>query len=432
MAFSYVSWFLRKSMTVAYDERIEDTLHIEPTAIGTVYSGFLLTYMLCMTPGGWLIDRWGTRTTLTLMGFGLALFGALTGLVGASPALLGQLPANLTVAGLTLATPLLLLLVVRSIMGVFAAPMYPAAAHAIADWLPFRRRGWANGLVQGSAAIGIASTPLIMGTLIVWFDWPQSFLILAVGTGLLTIVWAFYATDRPEQHPVANEAERDLIAAGRPRAPAISHQDGWLRLLGNRSLVCLTLSYAAVGYFEYLFFFWMDYYFKKRLDLPAEVRQGYSTVVYLAMAVGMMCGGWVSDRLVRAYGYRTGRAVVPVVGMLTGAVFLLLGVAVTQPEWIVACFAIALAGVGSAEAPTWTTAVELGGRRGGTAAGICNTGSNAGGMVAPVITPLLADAYGWTTAIAVGSGVCLVGVLMWAWIDPRKGVAQDSPVSPSA
>src|SRR5262249_48055668 len=144
MALSYMSWFLRKSMPAAYDERIKDTLDIEPEAMGTVYSAFLLAYMLCMAPGGWLIDRRGTRTALTLMGFGLTLFCALTGLVGASPRLLQQLPAGVTVAQTTLVMPLVLFLVIRTLMGVCATPMYPAAAHAIAHWLPFRRRGWAN------------------------------------------------------------------------------------------------------------------------------------------------------------------------------------------------------------------------------------------------------------------------------------------------
>src|SRR5438552_16609236 len=75
MALSYVSWFLRVGMSVAYDERIKDVLGIPPQAMGYVYSAFLLAYMLCMTPGGWLIDRWGPRAALTVMGFGLVLFG---------------------------------------------------------------------------------------------------------------------------------------------------------------------------------------------------------------------------------------------------------------------------------------------------------------------------------------------------------------------
>jgi ACS family D-galactonate transporter-like MFS transporter len=427
MALSYVSWFLRVGMSVAYDERIKEALGITPEAMGWVYSAFLLAYMLCMTPGGWLIDRWGTRAALTVMGFGLVLFGALTGLVGASPALLARLPGGVILAGRTLAMPLVLFLVVRSLMGIFATPMYPAAAHSVACWLPFRRRGWANGLVQGSALLGIASTPLVVGTLIVWFDWPQTFLILAVGTGLLTIVWALYATDRPGQHPGVNPEERDLIAAD--CGPAVGEEGGgqrrWVVLLRNRSLVCLTLAYAAVGYFEYLFYFWMDYYFKDQLHLPDDVRRLYAGIPFLAMAGGMACGGLASDFFVRVYGYRKGRAIVPVAGMVIGAAFLLLGIVVKQPEGIVACFSVALAAVGGVEAPTWATAVELGGRRGGLAAGICNTGGNAGGLVAPVLTPLIAGRFGWAPAIAVGSAVCLVGMLLWKWIDPSERVPED-------
>ena len=68
MALSYVSWFLRVGISVAYDERIKDTLPISATQMGTVYSAFLLAYMICMTPGGWVIDRWGTRSALSVGG----------------------------------------------------------------------------------------------------------------------------------------------------------------------------------------------------------------------------------------------------------------------------------------------------------------------------------------------------------------------------
>jgi len=425
MALSYISWLLRVSMSVAYDEKIKDDLGITPQAMGYVYSALLLIYALCMTPGGWFIDRRGSRKALTVMGFGLAVFCALTGLVGFSSHLLPYLPAGVTLAALSL----VLFLLIRSVMGVFAAPMYPASAQSIAHWLPFRQRGWANGLVQGSAALGIASTPLVVGSLISWVDWPQTFFLVAVATGLVAILWALYATDRPEQHPAVNAAERDLIAVDPVPSPEVVSsgllaRSRW-RLLRNRSLVCLTLSYAAVGYFEYLFFFWMDYYFKDQLHLPDGVRRVYGGIIFLAMALGMMCGGRVSDRLVRNYGYRLGRAIVPVGGLLVGAIFLLLGVTVEQPAWIVVCFSIALGGVGSTEAPTWTTAQELGGRQGGTAAGICNTGGNAGGLLAPVLTPLIAEYFHWKVAIAVGSAVCLAGVVLWIWINPHERVVEN-------
>ncbi len=425
MAFSYLSWFHRKSMTVAADERVMGQYGISPEEMGYVYSGLLLTYALCMTPGGWLIDRFGTRAALLFMGLGLAAFGALTGLIGLSPALIDALPPGLTVAGITLATPLLLFLLIRSLMGIFATPMYPASAQAVAQWMPFRQRGMANGLVQGSALVGVASTPWVFGYLIDHLDWPVAFLLLGGATLLLAVVWAARVADRPKGHPGVNAAELSLIEEDvSPVKNAGGAGAGWRTLLGNRSLVCLTLSYAAVGYFEYLFFFWMEYYFKEQLRLDNEARRTYAGVVYLAMAAGMGLGGLISDSLVRRFGYRLGRALVPVGGLLAGAAFLAAGVAAKDPGWIVALLALALAAVGSVEAPVWTTAQELGGKRGGTAAAICNTGGNAGGLIAPVLTPWVGRHYGWPTAIALGSAACLLGVLLWIWIDPRERVGE--------
>src|SRR5947209_5818989 len=104
LAYSFMSWFNRVSMAVAYDEKIHDQFPISEQEIGWVYSAFLLAYMAFMTPGGWLADRLGPYSALVIMGVGSALFGALTGLVGLS--------------GITTAVQLLvLLLVVRTVMG---------------------------------------------------------------------------------------------------------------------------------------------------------------------------------------------------------------------------------------------------------------------------------------------------------------------------
>jgi MFS family permease len=436
--FSFASWFLRVSMSVAYDERIKDEFKITPEAMGYVYSAFLLVYMLCMTPGGWFIDRFGPRPALLVMGCGLAVFCALTGLVGPAvrwfllPAEVGlgrplaAAPGADLAAGAGLA--LVLFLVVRSVMGVFAVPMYPASAHVIARWLPFPRQGWANGLVQGSACVGIASVPLAFGGLIDRFGWPASFVVVGFAVGLITLLWALLAADRPEQHSAVNLAERQLIQkwslAPPPTTAPGSARGSWLTLLNNRSLVFLTASYAAVGYFEYLFFFWLNYYFKEQLKppLPDEIRRFYTSIPLLAMAGGMAAGGWLSDRLVQEFGYRWGRAMVPAGGMVAGAGFLVLGLLIQEPVLIVAWFALALAALGAVEGPFWMTALELGGRRGGTSAGICNTGGNAGGLVAPIITPLIGERFGWPLAIGLAGAISLTGALLWLWIDPRERV----------
>jgi len=41
-----------------------------------------------------------------------------------------------------------------------------------------------------------------------------------------------------------------------------------------------------------------------------------------------------------------------------------------RPCWIVTCFSLALASLGTSEGAFWTTAVDLGGERGGVSAAI--------------------------------------------------------------
>jgi MFS transporter, ACS family, D-galactonate transporter len=429
LAFSFMSWFNRVSMSVAYDEQIKEQYGISEEAMGAVYSALLFAYMVFMTPGGWFADRRGAWRALVLMGFGSALFVALTGAVG--------------LGGFSTATVLALFFVVRTAMGVCTAPIYPASGRIIAHWLPAGQRAGVNGMVMAAALVGIASTFVGFGTLMDWFGWPAAFLIAGAVTAVLALMWTGYATDRPEQHPAVNPDELHWIWSGesvppepedaRVSEPAKAKPAGAPvpggALWRDRSLILLTLSYAAVGYFEYLFYFWMHYYFEQVLRLGKDDSRLYTTVLNLAMAVGMVLGGALSDRLVRSWGRRPGRAAVAAGGMLLGAALLCLGIVAETPAWIVTWFALALAAVGATEGPFWATAIELGGRHGATSAGIFNTGGNAGGVVAPILTPLVSRHFGWLWGIAIGSLVCLVGASLWVGINPEDRGSGQAPTT---
>jgi ACS family D-galactonate transporter-like MFS transporter len=419
LAFSFLSWFNRVSMSVAYDEQIQTQLGISKIDIGYVYSALLFTYMLCMTPGGWFADRWGARRALAVMGLGSALFVALTGVIG--------------LAALSLSATVGALLAVRAALGVFTAPIYPASGLAIAHWFPARQRAWANGAVMGAALLGIASCYHVFGALIDGFGWPAAFLLVGAATALLAGLWIWLARDQPDQHPRVNPEEIRAIRGGglaeplrdAPGETTVAGPEGgdgdrWRALLTNRSLMLLTLSYAAVGYFEYLFYFWMHFYFEDELKVGKVESRNYATILSLAMAAGMVGGGWLADALTRVWGRRVGRTAVVVAGMLGGAALLGVGLLATEPAWIALWFALAMAAVGATEGPMWATALELGGRHRATAAGIFNTGGNAGGMLAPEVTPQVSSAFGWQWAIGLGSLVCLAGVCLWWWIDPEQ------------
>jgi MFS family permease len=255
-----------------------------------------------------------------------------------------------------------------------------------------------RGRVSGDPA-----TPLAFGALIDRFDWPGAFLVAAVATAGLALAWTASTAALPGADPADT---------GRP--PRRAHvATPWMALLADRSLILLTLSYAAVGYFQYLFFYWMEFYFQTELGLPESRSRTFAAIPALAMAVGMPLGGWLSDRLERSSDRTWVRRLVPMAGMSAGSALLVLGVLARDPAWIVGWFALALGAVEMAEGPFCATAIELGGRRGGSSAALFNTGGNAGGMLAPVVTPWVGLHFGWGAAVGLGAIVCLAGVLLW-------------------
>src|SRR4030095_1350078 len=75
------------------------------------------------------------------------------------------------------------------------------------------------------------------------------------------------------------------------------HRSPWWDLLLNRRLLFLTTAYAFIGYYQNLFFFWSQYYFKDAMHYGRDTSRVYSTVLYVAMALGMFTGGLLADRL---------------------------------------------------------------------------------------------------------------------------------------
>ena len=188
----------------------------------------------------------------------------------------------------------------------------------------------------------------------------------------------------------------------------------------NKNLLLLTASYAAIGYFQYVFFYWLQYYYKKVLLLDDVLSRRYSMFPTLAMAGGMFFGGWLYDRVQSRVGGRLGRAIIPVCGMTASALLLLAGLAAKEPLWAVAWFSLAMGAAGMSEGPFWVSAVEAGGEAGGMSAAIFNTGGNVVGMVAPALTPVIAHYSGdWRTGFALSSVLC--------WRERRPGCGSTYP-----
>jgi ACS family glucarate transporter-like MFS transporter len=404
---SFTNYFNRICMPVA-GERIMREYAIDEVRMGWVYSAMLLVYTACMVPGGLLGDRLGGWRVLIVVGLGTAAATGLTGLAGHPAVPLAMVwPA---------------LLVARALMGVFTAPVYPAAGRVVAHWVPFSRRALANGLVTGAGMVGIALAHPLFSGLIAALDWRRAFGVTAAFTAGLAGLWAWLGRDDPASRVVA------------ARPPADARPVSWRALARRRSLWLLTLSYGTVGYVEYLVFYWSGHYFKEVLGFSDREGQLAAMLPPLLMALTMPLGGALADRLMGPLGYRRARAAVGLGGMLVCGVLVCAGTWASSTAAIVACFALALGAIGLSEGAAWPTAIDLGGPWGATSAAVVNTGGNLGGSLAPVVTPWigvlltpsLGRAIGWAWGVRLGGLLCLLGGLLWLWIDAAERAPRDA------
>ena len=51
-----------------------------------------------------------------------------------------------------------------------------------------------------------------------------------------------------------------------------------------------------------------------------------------------------------------------------------------------------------------------------------NKGAQAGGAITAIVTPLIAERYGWTASFLVAAALCVVGALAWLVVDPKQRV----------
>jgi len=413
-ALSVLSYIDRTAMSIAGPTLIKE-FGFSETQMGSVFSVFLLSYALFMFPGGWLADRFGPRLILVLTSMGSALFTALTAFAGlpALGATLGVLPS---------------FLVVRLGFGLCTAPLYPACGRLTANWFPIASRARVQGLVLSGAALGSAITPILFSRLIASYGWRLSLCMAAAATAAVSLIAYWQARDTPPSP--AHESEQVLLMSAMD-AQALRKPE-WRELFANRNLLLLTVGYFTLNYFEYIFFYWIYYYFGEVRHLGRDQSAIYTTVLLLTMMAMMPLGGWLADRLTPRWGLHVSRRRVAVTGMALSALFLYLGIQITHTLTMVALLSLALGLTASAEGPFWASAIDAGGRQSGAAGGLLNSVGNVGGLLAPTLTPYLAQHFGWTYGLHFGSLMVLLGAASWFLIQPMQdlSLAHSSEVGP--
>lgn len=409
---SAVSYLDRVNISIAGGS-IADAYHLTDQQLGYVFSALVAGYALFQTLGGRLADRFGPRRVLTAGVGWWGIFTAMTALV----------PAHIAGA-------LFLFIAVRFLLGAGEAVIYPAANQFVARWIPVGERGIANGWIFAGVGAGAGLTPPLVTYLMVHYGWRSSFWVCS-GIGLLAgAIWFLAARDTPEEHPRVSSLELNIIQSSltlslAKNEPTMEERGGkilvpWKRVVTNREVWAVTLSYFCYGYVAWIFFSWFYRYLAKVRGLDLKASAFYSMLPFLAMLICCLVGGTINDRLTKWRGPRLGRCGLAAFAMAVAAVFIAFG---SQVQGARLASVVLAGGAGAlylSQSSFWSVTADIAGASSGSVSGFMNMGGQIGGTVTGSLTPWIAARFGWTASFLVAAALCLLGAVSWLAVNPMR------------
>lgn len=416
-ALSFVSYLLRGNLSVAAPSMMAD-LRLSEIQWGWVMSAFPLGYALFQFPGGVWGSRIGPRKALALIA---VAWGILIAISSATP--------SPEVASTTLI--IAFLVTTQFLVGMSHAPIFPLVAASIERWFPPGRWALPNGLTSSALTIGLALTASLLPWLMGAFGWRVSFLLLAPCGFAVAALWWWYARDQPAQHAAVNGAELALVCNGRdagdahgPSTSSASARPAWRRVLADRDVLLVTLSYSCMNFVFYVLFSWGFYYLVTVRGFSEQIAGFLTAAQWLFAGLGAALGGWACDRLCKQLGLRWGCRWPIIVGLLASGA-LMLGVAF-NPDARVAALMLGLCFFFNqcTEGPYWATASAIGGRHAGATTGLLNTGANLMGFINALLLAVVADGFGWPVAITLGAVFALAGAVLILFVRSDRKMDQ--------
>lgn len=384
----------RANLAVA-SAHIEKEFNINKTQMGYIFSAFGWLYTLCQIPGGWFLDRVGSRLTYFIALFGWSLATVLQGL----------------------ATGVLSLIGLRALTGVFEAPAFPTNNRLVTSWFPEQERASAVGLFTSGQFVGLAFlTPLL-----IWLQEVTSWHWVFIFTGAIGIIWSlvwikFYQSPRKDKH--INQAELDYIQQGGGLIDGDSQTQSknktkftlsdW-KLVFHRKLVGVYLGQFAVTSTLWFFLTWFPNYLTQEKHIAALTAGVMTTVPFLAAFFGVILSGIVADKLVKS-GYSIGFArKAPIICGLLISTCIMGANYTNDPVWIIVLMALAFFGNGFASI-TWSLVSSLAPKRLiGLTGGMFNFIGGLGAITVPLVVGYLAENYGFAPALIYIAVIALFG-----------------------
>lgn len=402
-----INYMDRANLAVA-GSHIQGEFYLSATQLGLLFSMFTWFYALSQIPVGYLLDRIGSRW---LYGSAIVLWSLFTLLMGlASHHFFTTATASF-----------MMLLVCRGLIGVAEAPSFPSNTKIIATWFPDHERARATATYSSAQYIGLALLTPLLSLIVSKWGWEMSFYL----SGLVGIVFGLYwliVYRDPQHSSKVNSAELALIRQGGGHGSA-NQQSGsskvnWSSvkyILRQRTTWGLFIAQFAASSTLYFFLTWFIVYLEKGLHLSIDKAGIGAMFPYMMAMAGVLCGGTLSDFLLKRGRSRTFARKLPVMtGMLLTCSIVLVNFFQDSPVIAIvilsiAFFANAFSNLG------WVVCSDVIPRHLiGTIGGFLNIFGNLSGIVSPIIIGvILQKTHNFQYAMWYIAAVALMGFLAY-------------------
>lgn len=374
-------------------------LGIDAAMMGIVFSAFAWTYALAQIPGGIFLDRFGNKVTYFLA---LTLWSLFTMFHG-------------------LAVGLKTLLLCRFGLGVSEAPCFPVNSRVVSAWFPQQERAKATAVYTVGEYLGLACFAPLLFWIMGSFGWRALFISVgAAGVMFALVWWRCYREPHEDKH--LNQLEREHIVNGGGMSTGAEQHTAFSwplirQLLAKRQILGASIGQFAGNTVLVFFLTWFPTYLATERHMP-WIKVGFFAIMpFLAAAGGVMFGGWVSDKLLKATGSANLGLKLPIIAGLLMASTIISANWLTSDLAVILVMSFAFFGQGMVGLG-WTLISDIAPKGlGGLTGGLFNFCANLAGILTPLIIGFIVAASGnFFYALIYIGGAALLGVAAYVFI----------------
>ncbi|EPT7314369.1 MFS transporter [Klebsiella oxytoca] len=377
--------------------KLTSEIHIDPAMMGIVFSAFAWTYALAQIPGGMFLDRFGNKLTYALSIFFWSTFTLLQ----------------------SFSVGLKSLLLLRLGLGISEAPCFPVNSRVVSKWFPQHERARATATYTVGEYIGLAAFSPLLFLILEHHGWRTLFFLTGgLGIAFTFVWWKFY--HEPHQSKTANKAELEYIGVENTASADENIPFNWpdaKRLLCCRQIIGASLGQFAGNTTLVFFLTWFPTYLANERHLPWLHVGFFASWPFLAAAIGIFFGGWVSDKILKKTCSVNISRKLPIISGLLLSSGIIIANWVESNTAVIIIMSIAFFGQGMVGLG-WTLISDIAPKNmGGLTGGIFNFCANMASIITPLIIGVIISMTGnfFYALIYIGL-TALIGVIAYIFI----------------